>query len=244
MQELDASSDIDDIVELDDTVLSLETDINQNVDAGVDDQDIDLSEYIVSDSGTDAQNDEEALTLTQFGDTPSPIATAAAEVSGRLDALMAEEDTNLHDQDKNVLPFRSKKPAGILTNDKANNSQDSSIYGSLLPAEDPSAPEAKAPIEETVKQEQSVDLLAQKDSASRYIANTITPAKPSKINSGLKLMVVLGMTLLGGSVGAIFSGVDQGFGLGGEFLTTVGVLLGLMITLGSIYYVVKNSRET
>lgn len=242
LDDIDAPLDIDDIVEFDDTALSIETDFNQNIEARLDNQDFDPSEYIVSDVAIVAQNNEEAL--TQPDDTPSPIATAAAEVSGRLDALMAEEDINLPEQDKKILPFRSKKPAGILTNDKAKNRQDSSIYGSLLPAPTPSAPEAKVIIEDTVEQEQSVDVLAQKDSASRYIASTIAPAKSGKVNSGLMLMVAVGMALLGGSIGAILSGVDERFGLGGEFLTTVGVLLGLMITLGSIYYVVKNSRET
>lgn len=242
LDDIDGPLDIDDIVEFDDTALSIETDFNQNIEARLDDQDIDPSEYIVSDFAIAAQNNEEAL--TQPDDMPSPIATAAAEVSGRLDALMAEEDTNLPEQDKKILPFRSKKPAGILTNDKVKNRQDSSIYGSLLPAPTPSAPGAEVIIEETVEQEQSADVLAQKDSASRYIASTIAPAKSGKANSGLMLMVAVGMALLGGSIGAILSGVDERFGLGGEFLTTVGVLLGLMITLGSVYYVVKNSRET
>ena len=242
LDDIDGPLDIDDIVEYDDTALSIETDFNQNIEARLDDQDIDPSEYIVSDFAIAAQNNEEAL--TQPDDMPSPIATAAAEVSGRLDALMAEEDTNLPEQDKKILPFRSKKPAGILTNDKVKNRQDSSIYGSLLPAPTPSAPGAEVVIEETVEQEQSADVLAQKDSASRYIASTIAPAKSGKANSGLMLMVAVGMALLGGSIGAILSGVDERFGLGGEFLTTVGVLLGLMITLGSVYYVVKNSRET
>ena len=242
LDDIDGPLDIDDIVEYDDTALSIETDFNQNIEARLDDQDIDPSEYIVSDFAIAAQNNEEAL--TQPDDMPSPIATAAAEVSGRLDALMAEEDTNLPEQDKKILPFRSKKPAGILTNDKVKNRQDSSIYGSLLPAPTPSAPGAEVIIEETVEQEQSADVLAQKDSASRYIASTIAPAKSGKANSGLMLMVAVGMALLGGSIGAILSGVDERFGLGGEFLTTVGVLLGLMITLGSVYYVVKNSRET
>ena len=242
LDDIDGPLDIDDIVEYDDTALSIETDFNQNIEARLDDQDIDPSEYIVSDFAIAAQNNEEAL--TQPDDMPSPIATAAAEVSGRLDALMAEEDTNLPEQDKKILPFRSKKPAGILTNDKVKNRQDSSIYGSLLPAPTPSAPGAEVIIEETVEQEQSADVLAQKDSASRYIASTIAPAKSGKANSGLMLMVAVGMALLGGSIGAILSGVDERFGLGGEFLTTVGVLLGLMITLGSVYYVVKNNRET
>ena len=242
--DIDASLDIDDIVEFDDRALSLETDFNQNLDTSPSNQDVDPSEYIVSDNGIDAQNDEEVLTPTQLDDTSSPIATAAAEVSGRLDALMAEEDIDLPEPDKKILPFRSKKPAGILTNDKVSNHQDSSIYGSLLPAADSSDLEAEVLIEDTVKEEQSVDVLTQKDSASRYIANTIAPAKSEKANLGLRAMAIVGMTLFGGSIGAILSGVDERFGLGGEFLTTVGALLGLMITLGSIYYVIKNNRET
>ena len=90
----------------------------------------------------------------------------------------------------------------------------------------------------------TLDDTAQKDSAARYIASNIAPAQHKQSKTGLNLLVIAGMTMLGASVGAILSGWDQRYGPGGEFLSTTGALLGLMITLGSVYYILKKPDQT
>jgi len=85
-------------------------------------------------------------------------------------------------------------------------------------------------------------LAAQKDSAARYIASNIAPAETKTRQTGLSLMVIFGMILLAVSVATMLSGYDQSFGAGGEFLSTVGAILGGMISLGCIYYILKNMR--
>ena len=201
----------------------------------------DPSDYIVGDNveALDFEDleHEKPLQLTEQDVSPSPIATAAAEVSGRLDALMADGQGGAPEADKKVLPFRSKNSSKLR--------QDNPLYGSLISEQE----DEKKTDEIVTANKEAVpvdteDTAAQKDSAARYIANNIAPAHSRSRNTVLNFMVVLGMALLGASIGAMMSGFDQRFGSGGEFVSTVCALFGLMISLGSVYYIFKNMRGT
>lgn len=206
-------------------------------------QDLDPMDYIVG------QTDETIIRGAEMGEpensvsAPSPIATAAAEVSDRLDALMAQTGENAAPKDNKVLPFRARKSDG----DPERLRNQNPIYGSLIitgETDDESLPKGASDktdaLVEAAKANADRKLSEQKDSASRYIASTIAPPESKPSHMGLNLLVIFGMILLAVSVATMMSGFDQRFGVGGEFLSTLGALLGLMITLGSIYYSFKN----
>ena len=243
-----APLELDDIVEYDDAVLPAEL-IDENVKADnilelnnviTDEEDIDPTDYIVAGPVKTARAndvDDDILELSGADEAPSPIASAAAEVSGRLDALMADEPPQSAEKPKNVLPFRASK-----TPDKKPiiAGKNSPLYASLIEPR-----EAIDTAEETDVQapSQEVDSGAQQDSAARYLKKSASVRKEKPKKTALSFMVIAGMTMLGASVGAILSGWDQRYGAGGEFLSTTGALLGLMITLGSIYYILKKSSN-
>lgn len=223
-----------------------------------DDEGFDPSDYIVGESDDKAQTDDDVLDLIERDAEPSPIAAAAADVSARLDALMAKRDENAPDArsqtDRKVLPFRAKSS----TSDPDKLRQENPLYGSLMPAR-PISNGGDEPVLNGLGKAQSTSANAlkdaeladskfketavQKDSAARYIASTIAPAQTQTPNTGLSVMIIIGMIMLAVSVATMLSGFDQRFGPGGEFLSTVGALIGLMITLGSIYYILKNMRS-
>ena len=245
----DSPFDLQEIAEYDDIILPDESmqqpysseDIDSYVDAesvaeSLKDDAFNPSDYIVG------APEDSVLELSQDDAEPSPIAAAAAEVSGRLDALMADGQDVMDESDKKILQFRAKTSEPSLSaEDVEKLRQDNPIYGSLLSP----APRQKAMIRNNKGAAiagNNSEKSDQKDSASRYIANSIAPKTVKTSKAPLAFMVAAGMAIFGGSAGAILSGVDQRFGASGEFLSTAGVLLGLMITLGSIYYILKNMR--
>ncbi len=202
--------------ELDETILEDLVPLDEQAD--FDPADFDPGRDIIADYQTDDYQTDE----------PSPIASAAAEVSDRLDALMAGADkgmgevikTDLIDEQAKVLQFTRRE------SEKAKFDE--------------------VPDEVLTLSEDEIDdgLVSQKDSAARYIERNIAPVKKASDNTGpLKAMIIGGMVLLGGSIGAIASGLDKRYGVAGEFASTVGVLFGLMLVLGSIYYVLKMMRN-
>jgi GH24 family phage-related lysozyme (muramidase) len=238
---LDIGSDVDvsDEESFDDLVLSevdfvdepIETD-NRVID------NLDPSDLITSHIGR-ANDDVELSELEDPG--PSPIATAAAEVSGRLDALMANEQDGIVETEKKILPFRSKKTIDSETLGSDNPVYDTLIEPEALDGRDaPQELSALDLIKDDIETDNFPDLTAQKDSAARYIARNIAPAQRKKRQTGLSFMVIFGMILFAVSVATMLSGYDQRFGAGGEFLSTVGAILGGMISLGCIYYILKN----
>ena len=268
----DSVLELNDIVEYDDSILADEiVEDRSNIlelkdalpeDTAIDDEAFDPSQYIVGDS-TESRRandvDDDVLKLTAADETQSPIAAAAAQVSGRLDALMADDEQVKAEEEKNVLPFRAVKSKNIADDKGTKLRQDNPLYGSLIGATDTNDAEAEKPVSQKpesqppvsqppVKQKpagvNTLDDTAQKDSAARYIASNIAPAQHKQSKTGLNLLVIAGMTMLGASVGAILSGWDQRYGPGGEFLSTTGALLGLMITLGSVSYILKKPDQT
>ena len=239
LDNVESSEAMDDIVEVDDTVLPL-TPLQGGTNESLEEDLIanDPSEYIVGERKNQELNEEEVLVLNAADETPSPIAAAAAEVSGRLDALMAQQDANAPEGSKKVLPFRSKKTAPNSPVEAKALREENPVYGNLLVSD-----EADNLSSETDELISETDMSSQKDSASRYIANNIAPVKSRPATTGLNLLVILGMVLLAVSVATMLSGADQRFGPSGEFLSTVGALLGLMITLGSIYYILRNMNK-
>ena len=209
-------------------------------------RDLDPSELITAHVGR-ANDDDGVLDLDNsldFEDMgPSPIAAAAAEVSGRLDALMADEKDTVIETERKILPFRGKTAAN---SEKLRS--DNPLYRSLIESEDMNREADQSdlttldPIAHEDDIKKSPDLAAQKDSAARYIANNIAPAQTKARQTGLSLMVIFGMILLAVSVATMLSGYDQKFGAGGEFASTVGAIFGGMISLGCIYYIFKNMR--
>ena len=89
-----------------------------------------------------------------------------------------------------------------------------------------------------------LDIAAQNDdSAGRYIEvediSLKTKGRRNPNTLPFAVMCIAGLTLLGGSLGAIASGFDSRWGLRGEMASNVGVLIGGMLLLGSVYYVFK-----
>ena len=208
-------------------------------------QDLDPMDYIVGQADETSIRGAEMAEPENSVSAPSPIATAAAEVSDRLDALMAQTGENAAPKDNKVLPFRARKSDGNPERLRNQNP----IYGGLILTDEADDDDQRLPKGASDKTDELVEaakanadrkLSEQKDSASRYIANTIAPPESRPSHMGLNLLVIFGMILLAVSVATMMSGFDQRFGVGGEFLSTVGALLGLMITLGSIYYSFKN----
>ena len=242
--ELQEIAEFDDIILPDESMQQAYTSENsggfpdeETVSESLKDDPFDPSDYIVGAPQVGI------LELSQDDAEPSPIAAAAAEVSGRLDALMADGQDVMDKSDKKILQFRAKtSDPSLSAEDVEKLRQDNPIYGSLLSP----APRENA----TVRNNKGAAIAGtnhapekgQKDSASRYIASSIAPKAAKTSKAPLAFMVAAGMAIFGGSVGAIMSGIDKRFGSGGEFLSSAGVLLGLMITLGSIYYILKNMR--
>jgi hypothetical protein len=197
---------------------------------------------------TDAVDLEED-TMRMETKSPSAIAAAAAEVSGRLDALMAgglegdgarpAGETGETTASK-VLRFPPRNPE--LRDPETLDTQIQAQGLEQAPVPD-TAPDTVVGSPEAE--------LAQGDSASRFIEmgsdsqldEYMDPAPQTLASSGpLSFMFILGMILGGASLGAILSGYAANFGVGGEFAASIGAIFGLMLFLGSVYYIFKSKR--
>lgn len=180
---------------------------------------------------------------------PSMIAAAAADVSDRLDALMADDKSKIIASDTDL-----EEAAGYSGESKVVQFPSHSI---VRGGAENQGPKSLATGGSAAKEAVSADMVEDKnleagldDSASRYISRSEEAKKSAKPAAStakagpLHIMVVLGMILGGCSLGSILSGFAASFGTGGEFAATIGVLFGLTLFLGSVYYVLKNNRRT
>ncbi|WP_371397043.1 lysozyme [Fretibacter rubidus] len=214
---------------------------------------------------SDYERDIEPL-ITPHSDKPSPIAEAAAEVSDRLDALIARPRRNagqdlpkqlidapeITEQPSKVVPFTGRKgairpvsaqndsPLSRLDYMKAQDSAKSDGLGSETEAQSTTSQSLDA---NPGYNDATIDNAEAKDSAERFIkagGKTGTLKRRRNPNTGpFIVMCLLGMTLIGASLGAMFSGFDSQWGLRGEMATNLGLLIGGLFLLGSVYYVLK-----
>lgn len=261
--DLDAKDNLD-AVQSDDVMQELSEDIVSDIDYDdmviVEGRALDNSPVELKDAADYAFDPERDITpqtldaseISSLEEDTSPIAEAAAEVSERLDALMANEDSqNAPLEERKVLPFTAPQEELISSFEDTENE---------TPDETPSQLKKKSRKPKTRSASKNGhshpynDLFAEQapegeafdegfNSADRYIEYSAARSHRRGNSLAFSLMTILGMALLGGSLGAIASGFDSRYGNTGNLLSSIGVVIGIMITLGSVYYVLKNSRQ-
>ena len=220
---------------------------------------------------TGEAGDIEPLITSNTAEKPSPIAEAAAEVSDRLDALIARPRRKAgQDLPKQLIkaPEITEQPSKVVpfTGRKGASQSDGSSEDTPLSRLDYMKALGSAKLDKTQSDNQKPDNLDQttlsqtldtdpgynddvaadvdaKDSAERYIKTGSKAGKAKRRrnpNTGpFVVMCLLGMTLIGASLGAMLSGFDSQWGLKGEMATNLGLLIGGLFLLGSVYYVLK-----
>ena len=205
-----------------------------------------LSEVFEDEDGLDTDidiMDEDLSVLPETDATtepakPSPIAVAAEGLSDRLDALIDDvresspraddvadwpesliQAEDAPEADDKVVPFKSRK-------DEDDGKVDL-VIDNLR--------------EDDAMREHEL-LEPGTDSASKYIE---TDADIAGEDTGSSLpywiMILLGSTLLGGSVAALMRGPEALLGEYGPLLATSGAFIGAMMFIGALYYALRHS---
>ena len=195
----------------------------------------------------------------------SLIAEAAADVSKRLDALIANprrkntaglpdsliKSFEMADAPSKVVPFtggdRRQKPRHQNTPDTQQDSPISRLdyMKANQASNDAGETEISLDLDPGYNEIDTHGLDGENgDSAERFIETDKSAGVKLKRRRNpntlpFAVMCIAGLTLLGASLGAIASGFDSRWGLRGEMASNVGVLIGGMLLLGSVYYVIK-----
>ena len=212
-------------------------------------------DIVPSETGAGENKGEgEAMDMQTETGSPSAIAAAAAEVSGRLDALMAggadeaskPQRRPLEKSAAKVLPFPSRNAAGPA----AEDAQDALKEANPPRADLPEGDSAARFIERGAQSQIAEDIEADEADAAMGLYEDMTAdediegaVQASSSSGPLSFMFILGMILGGASLGAILSGYAAKFGIGGEFAASIGVIFGLMLFLGSVYYIFKTRNR-
>jgi len=82
------------------------------------------------------------------------------------------------------------------------------------------------------------------DSAEKYIQlpaepDTISNVKPASKEGPYVVMMVLGLTLMGGLLGLILKGATDALGNNGAFVAFSGFMIGMMVFWGSLFYFLR-----
>lgn len=243
--------DIDDL-----NVLGLSDDDNQNVEDEV-------LENIAEIESARTSEFEDAAQV----EPASPIAEAASEVSALLDALIDDtsdlEDTNFSDdlveendiyiqtadisdtdvnadliaeaeetsraQNENVLAFPGSETAPVT---EGIDLDDMDLHES----------ESSDPENMEIPSQSSKDEAKAVDSAQKYIKHGAGTDKSHKTKSSegpFFIMVVIGLTVMGGFIGLILKGTTNALGENGPFLAYSGFMIGLMVFWGALFYLIR-----
>jgi len=196
----------------------------------------------------------------------SPIAEAAAEVADQLDALFDDPETreqNLKKQllektapadtdrvsnsdDHSTLNKSQKTPKDIkatrdITDELQENleeplvlADDKTMSYSVLEKEEP----AKSKRVQTLENSKTANEASLKDSSDKYIQrDTGHIETPSATDQGpYAVMMVFGLTLIGGFLMTILLGPKTLLGENGPMIAAVGFMIGVMIFTGALYY--------
>ena len=182
----------------------------------------------------------------------SPIAEAASEVSARLDALIddpgGQSDLNSIDAEPlSVEPVQEREIdaeiVDLLGDDDKPAVENENVYEfpnskteqesqdqTIAPKDAEAAPDAPKPDRRAT------------DSAQKYIEHASEEAVPDKTPSNegpFFIMVVLGLTFMGGFIGLILRGTTQALGENGPFLAYSGFMIGFMVFWGALFYLIR-----
>ncbi|MEP6344010.1 MAG: lysozyme [Maricaulaceae bacterium] len=188
--------------------------------------------------------EDNQVTITDEPLVLSSIAEAAAEVSNRLDALIDDhigEETDISDMPNSlidaplpetvtskkpgiILPFRGKKVTKSPLND-GKTAEGSERFDDQVNEENMSRSK-RSVAESAIKAEV---LVADKDDMER------------QSNVPFIIMLVSGLIMVALSMYAWMKGPVELMGTWGPIATLVGLIMGGVIILGSIYYIMKSS---
>ena len=187
----------------------------------------------------DDESDEEGpLDLPANEDGLSPIAVAAAEVSERLEALIADRpepaaidlDVDLSEPEPAAVKIveKSEKPAELPT-----PSDSQTVEPARFPANDGAHEDYRRPGRE-------------RQSAIRTPDVYITKVRPEPVieepagSGAYWATLLIGATLLGGGAVRWFLSPEGSLDPVNAFLAPVATLVGGMIVLGALYYLIKS----
>ncbi|MGB0906797.1 MAG: lysozyme [Maricaulaceae bacterium] len=203
-------------------------------------------------TGTDDQaeiiSETQPQTSNEIEHGESSISDAAHDFRTRLDALMdssaREEDVaaaNIFDENIDDLEIPESRLQPEVEKVEVNPGTDSykeEFFNIIAEQEDktPQGFDTQGTLPETPVKASS--------SAIKFIKHD--PNKPNAHKQSGRpflTMIAVGLVLIGASLGSFLTGLDAQFGMAGDFATTVGTLLGLLLILGAFYYLVKTQRQ-
>jgi len=222
---------------------------------------VDVNDQDIFTDEADVFESEDADVETPIFDEPSPIAVAAAKVSDRLDALMehppetmetadwpesliTSESSDIHDV-KNTLDGKAADEQGEeITKPELESIQETYQAEVLAEAKADAEAAERKEIADRIKAEAN----AQDDTLNSTAANdtAISPEfdlTPVERQGGLGpylVMLVIGLTLIGASFGAMMRGGNTQFGESMPFWSGVGIIIGAVVLMAALYYLLKS----
>ena len=189
---------------------------------------------------------------TPLFNKPSPIALAAAEVSGRLDALIDKTPDTLETADW---------PESLITSDRTEDlgtkvqDLETLEVEALLAETDPSEGVMEKPVADITESElgsiedaylaemaaEEIEQNARLDMAANDYAESAPVEVERRGGLGPYLVIMMiGLTLIGASIGAMMRGGTTQFGDSMPFWSGVGLIVGAVVLLVAMYYVLKS----
>jgi len=188
--------------------------------AGIDDDLVDAT-YEVDDYGYEEGG---VLAPLEPDESSSRIAKTASKISDRLDALIDNVASDNAGNDAQNWPeslIRAQTDdIETIDNNVVTDKKADIVIDSL--------------VEDDAFRERS-------DSASKYI--NIEPSVPSETTeekTGYWIPLLIGMSLIGASTGAIFGNPRVILGEWGPLISFVGLVIGIIMTFFTVYYVLKS----
>lgn len=168
---------------------------------------------------------------------PSPIALAAAEVSDRLDALIDKSPDAMETADW---------PESLITADRNDGASTDSHDLETLKLDTQLAEPERGSIQDAYLAEIVAEETEQKphlDIAANDHAEFTPIEAEAEGRGGLGpylVIMMIGLTLIGASIGAMMRGGTTQFGDAMPFWSGVGLIVGAVVLLVAMYYVIKS----
>jgi len=190
----------------------------------------------------------------ETSETISPIAEAAAEVSERLEALIerahdrevAFDLANILSRDSEDMPSVGRTSGEAKTESGNQGRSENIVAFPGKQVERDATPSAldKVQTDADISSQVASSEISGVDSAEKYIQlpaepDTISNVKPASKEGPYVVMMVLGLTLMGGLLGLILKGATDALGNNGAFVAFSGFMIGMMVFWGSLFYFLR-----
>lgn len=204
-------------------------------------QELDVASDVLDEAALDETPlDEIPLDEANAPVNPSLIAQTASRLSDRLDALIDNVASDSAATPLSEPPSDNWPESLIQASDSSNSDADIEAIDDIFAPETDDSEAIDIVIDNLIEDDAFRE---RSDSAAKYIhLDPATPPETREGGYGYFIPLLIGMSLAGASAGAILGNPTAILGEWGPLLSFVGLIIGIIMTIFTIYYVLKTKK--